>query len=179
MKVWRCYLAIEDNIWGRGWPLHSPTFLVIHLVHVNLKKEVDKLQQQCCEWYSQLHKGTVGQERESTRSSKQPSSMTTCSQGREEGSRFSSPHPWSALSACRTWHKKGFILYFWTCLSLIIEHLRIFVIVSTVILKNGPVDGVAKLVVEVDGDLVAHPEKLYQSIIWKWYRENLTKRSTK
>ena len=44
---------------------------------------------------------------------------------------------------------------------LIIDHLRIFVIVSTVILKNGPVDSVAKLVVEVDGDLVAHPEKLY------------------
>ena len=62
---------------------------------------------------------------------------------------------------------------------LITEHLRIFVIVSTVILKNGPVDGVAKLVVEVDGDLVAHPEKLYYSKIWKRYRENLTKRSTK
>ena len=44
-------------------------------------------------------------------------------------------------------------------LSLIIEHLRIFVIVSTVILKNGPVDSVAKLVVEVDGDLVAHPDE--------------------
>ena len=46
-------------------------------------------------------------------------------------------------------------------LILITDHLRIFVIVSTVILKNGPVDSVAKLVVEVDGDLVAHPEKLY------------------
>ena len=52
-------------------------------------------------------------------------------------------------------------------LILITDHLRIFVIVSTVILKNGPVDSVAKLVVEVDGDLVAYPEKLYQSIIWK------------
>ena len=63
--------------------------------------------------------------------------------------------------------QKGCISDFPTCLSLIIEHLRIFVIVSTVILKNGPVDSVAKLVVEVDGDLVAHPEKLYQSKIWE------------
>ena len=46
-------------------------------------------------------------------------------------------------------------------LILITDHLRIFVIVSTVILKNGPVDSVAKLVVEVDGDLVAHPENLF------------------
>ena len=107
LKKERWYLAIEDNIWGRGWPLHSPTFLVIHLVHVNLKKKVEKLHQQCCEWYSQVGKGTVGQERESTRSSKQPSSMTTCSQGQEEGSHFSSQHPLSALFACRIWQEKG------------------------------------------------------------------------
>ena len=75
----------------------------------------------------------------------------------------------SMVSAFRMSYLAGkrCILYFITFLSLISEHLRIFVIVSTVILKNGPVDSVAKLVVEVDGDLVAHPEKLYQSKIWK------------
>ena len=38
-------------------------------------------------------------------------------------------------------------------------HLRIFIVVSTVVLKNSSIDCVAKLSVEVDGNLIAHPEK--------------------
>ena len=38
--------------------------------------------------------------------------------------------------------------------------LRIFIIVSTVVLENSPIDCVAKLSVEVDGNLVANPEKV-------------------
>merc|ERR1719150_231266 len=75
------------------WPLHSPTFLVIHLVHVNRGGKRDHT------FLLHIH-----------------------------GQRF--PHV-----------------------------VCVFVIVSTVILKNGPVDSVAKLVVEVDGDLVAHPDE--------------------
>ena len=37
-------------------------------------------------------------------------------------------------------------------------HLRIFIVVSTVVLKNSSIDCVAKLSVEVDGNLIAHPE---------------------
>ena len=37
-------------------------------------------------------------------------------------------------------------------------YLRIFIIVPTVVLENSSIDGVTKLSVEVDGNLVAHPE---------------------